>query len=215
MSYAVGAGAAATVLVLNLLVVRELIVPPTAIPYWLLRIGVDALQGAVAGGVSSLEFKGPHDYAGWAIAGVCAPPLARKLRLGKPGSDEASFELQDFMDRLTSRLDKRILRNSDQLKAQIDRRLVERLIRNGVSPEWLAEELLMIIRARQRLENRLPDARYIRHLVARDDPDAQKLRLMVERARALEILRTPRYLGRRWRPPRRTLAPPASRVSID
>jgi hypothetical protein len=201
LSYAVGAAAATAALILNLLVVRELLVAPAALPYWLLRVGVDAIQGAAAGGIASLEFKGVHDYAGWALAGLCAPPLTRKLRFGKPGSDDVSFELQDFVDRLTSSLDERLQRTSDQLKAHINRRLVARLTRNRVSPSWLAEELLAVIRARHKLENRLSDARYIRNVVASKDPDPQKLRLLVERARALKILRTPRYLGRSWRAP--------------
>lgn len=202
MPYAVGASAAAVALVLNLLVVRDLIFAPSAFIHWVLRIGVDAIQGAMAGGAASLEFKGAHDYVGWAVAGLCAPPIARKIRFGRPGSSEFSFEVQDFIDRLTSSLDGEITRASDQLKARIDRRLVNRLIANGITPLRLSEELLAVIRARRVLDTRIRDAEYLRDLVTHNDPEAQKLRLMIERARALSILRTVRYLARRWPAPR-------------
>lgn len=216
MPFLVGGGSAAALMLYHLVLSRGFRISLRGSIWWLLILLVEGIQGVLAVLFVTLGAERFHSIEGWpawVLAGVVAPRVVRKLQYGSPGHGFA-LDLQDAFDRIRIPLESRIDSASAEAQSAVDGKLVTKLMSRGVTAQRLADELLLVIRTRKALETKSNDARYIRRTaINADESEEAKLRLMVEAARRLGILATPRRLARRTRPAAALM--PAAILSAD
>jgi hypothetical protein len=199
MAFVIGGGAAALLLLFELVVAQSFSISFQGVPWWFLRLCIEGAQGALAVLIvkgAALQFASLDDPVYWVLAGLFAPSIIRQIQWGSPGANGFAFDVQDLVDRLTYRIDDRLDGASAQKQSAENRKLVDRLMAGGVSAEELAEEVLAVIRGRKALETRAKDAEYIREMTRSDELERTKLRLIVERARSMGIIGAAKRLAR-------------------
>lgn len=198
MSFLIGGGTAAGLLLLDLTLARRYRVTLIGLPWWVLRLCLEGVQGAaavLAVELAALRFDGFDEVVVCMIAGASAPRLIRGLQYGG-GTRDISIDLKGLIDHLSLPLEELIDGTSAQAKSASDHRLTSKLLRRGVTPDHLARELRATMASRRALSSKLADAEYISETAESTDSMAERLRLMVAHAREIQALGTVKRLAR-------------------
>ena len=204
MSFLVGGASAAVLALLDLLVVRRYRLTLRSLHWWGLRLLVDGLQGAVAivlVHLAALQVAGFSTPVVWVITGAFSTRVIQSLQYSG-GTKGFHIDLRDLFDRLTLPLDDELANSTASAAADSDRRLTEALLKGGVTPGVLASELIATMRARVILSTKWQDGEYLKGTAASNLSEAERLRILVGRARELQLLGTVKSLirstRRRW-----------------
>lgn len=207
MAFAVGGGSCALLLLFDLTLSRRYRMPITAAAWWALRLCFEGAQGVLAIALlkgAAVTIKGIDGPAAWIFVGMVAPRLLRNIRYGDPAAPGFSLDVQDILTRLADPLDRRIDSASAQAEAAANERLVARLQDNGVTPAHIADRVIAVILKRRALDTRTAEVAFIRRTVANAAmAEDRKLRVIVDKARDLNILKTVKGAARRARKARR------------
>lgn len=198
MSFLVGGGAAAVLALLDLLLGRRYRLTVDSLHWWFLRLLVDGLQGAAAIvliQVAALQVEDLNTPAVWVLAGIFSTRIIQSLQYSEKTLG-IQVDLRDRFERLTLPLEEDLASASAAANAASDRRLAEELQRNGVSPELLARELIAAMKLRVALSTKAEDGGYLREIAAGDDPEEERLRVLVARAREIRLIGTVKNLKR-------------------
>jgi hypothetical protein len=217
MAFLVGGGSCALALFVDLTLSRRYHMPWYSVPWWLLRLILEAGEGMFAilvlKGGTALAARDVYGPGAWVLVGLLAPKLLRRIHYGDPAGPGVSFDIQDLVDRVAGPLNVRIDGASAQSEAASSAKLAHRLEKAGITAADVAERVIAVVRHRHRLETKTAEVRYLRQTVTSMEPEDLKLRLIIDKARELGALRTVKHAAGRRRKSPLSRRPRASSVA--
>lgn len=201
MSFLVGGASASVLALLDLLVVRRYRLTLRSLHWWGLRLFVDGLQGAAAiilVHVAALQVAGFSTPVVWVLTGAFSTKVIQSLQYSG-GTKGFHIDLRNQFDRLTLPLNEELANSTAAANASKDRRLSEALAKGGVTPGLLARELIATMQARVALSTKWEDGEYLKETAANGSSEEERLRVLVARAREIQLLGTVKSLIRSTR----------------
>jgi hypothetical protein len=153
--------------------------------------------------LAALQVAGFSTPVVWILTGAFSTKVIQSLQYSG-GTQGFHIDLRNLFDRLSLPLNEELANTTAAANASKDRRFAELLLKGAVTPDLLARELIATMRARVALSTKWEDGDYLRRTAANDSSEEERLRVLVARAREIQLLGTVKSLirstrKRRWR----------------